>query len=75
MSDITDKIIEASNMIKVILPPGTGYIIFAFDHGPIDKKQVEIASNTKLEDVIDLLERIVEQHREKPLIPDYGAEL
>ena len=65
MNDIEGAIAEAGRMALTVLPPGTGYALFAWDNAPgtpgcVFTTNVEEAD---LEDLADNLERFIQAIR------------
>jgi len=62
MSDTTDRMQDAARSLSVILPPGTGFILLAFD---FDQKphtsRLEYVSNAMREDVIPMMKEFIKK--------------
>ena len=50
MSDVTERMQETARYISTILPPGTGFILLAFDFGPGGR--LEYVANAERKDVL-----------------------
>lgn len=60
MSDTTDRMQDAARALAVILPPGTGFIIMAFDFGQVPgTSRLEYVSNGKREDVVNCMKEFI----------------
>ena len=58
MSDTTDRMQEVCRTIESILPPGTGFVILAFDfgiHKPGIEYRMDYASNGCREEVVQAM--------------------
>lgn len=60
MSDTTERMQECADAVRVILPPGTGFIILAFDFDqrPGDSR-LDYVSNAEREGVISTMKEFI----------------
>ena len=50
-NDVRERMQETARMIATYLPPGTGYVLLAFDQGDRPGGRLEYVSNSRREDV------------------------
>jgi len=62
-NDIRDRLRDTARAVEVTLPPGTGFIVLAFDFG--EGGRLEYISNARREDVLKTLLEFVEHNLKK----------
>lgn len=51
MSDVSERMQELARTVEVILPPGTGFVVLAFDLG-VRSSRMEYVSNAQRESIV-----------------------
>jgi hypothetical protein len=59
MSDTRDRLQETAGMISTILPPGTGFVLLAFDFKPGGR--LEYVSNGQRGDVVHAMQEFIDK--------------
>lgn len=64
-SDIRERMQDVARTVESVLPPHTGFIVFAFDFG--DRYQsVEYVSNGSRKDCVELMQAWIDRQHRKP---------
>ena len=64
MSDVRDRMQDAASAMEAILPPGTGFIILAFDLNTA-KGRLEYVSNGRREDCLAAMAEFIKANNER----------
>jgi hypothetical protein len=59
-NDVRERLQEVARTIAVILPPGTGFVLLAFDFTPGGR--LEYVANAKREDVLQMLHEFIRKN-------------
>lgn len=59
-NDIRDRLQDTARAVEVTLPPGTGFIVLAFDFG--EGARLEYISNAKREDALKAMKEFIDKN-------------
>lgn len=63
-NDVRERMQETAGLVTATLPPGTGFVILAFDVGTANGR-LEYISNCARNDVVKVLEEFIRKTRDK----------
>ena len=58
-NDIRERLIDAANAVRVVMPPFTGFALFFFDFGDKPGRRLEYISNAQRPDVLRALKEFI----------------
>lgn len=61
MNDIRERLQDTARQVSMTLPPGTGFIVLAFDFGDGSGRRLEYISNARREDVVKMMKEFIQK--------------
>lgn len=65
-NDIRERLQDTAHAIEAHLPPGTGFILLAFDFGNSPLRRLEYVSNGHRDDCLKLMQEYIDKRRNAP---------